>query len=248
MLDLSYIQRRDDNVPVLSGIEIDKLGELIVEDFCEGTSQIPQDIDIERFIEFYLEATLDYQYLSHNGCYLGMAVFNDTDCLPIFNPEENRAELISVSANTIIIDTLLVEERQKNRLRFTFAHEASHLLLHKPYYCKKHKKVNISNGPWILCRKDLGNKGLVCNSGLTGEDWMERQANSLAAAILMPKSAVINLTEMIKKSVAYQIYDNEKRYACLIREVAKIFDVSTSAAMARLNHLGLFDGGVSSKC
>ena len=64
-------------------------------------------MDIEGFIEFYLGMTPDYQYLSHNGVYLGMTVFNDTNKVPVYDPATNRAEYISAKARTVIIDNRL---------------------------------------------------------------------------------------------------------------------------------------------
>ena len=66
-------------VPVLKKEEIDTIGEEYVRDFQPEVLRNPAPVDIEGFIECYLGMTTDYQYLSHNGIYLGMTVFNDTD-------------------------------------------------------------------------------------------------------------------------------------------------------------------------
>lgn len=79
-------------VPVLKKEEIDTIGEAYVRDFQPEVLRNPAPVDIEAFTECYLGMTMDYQYLSHNGIYLGMTVFNDTDRVIVWSPETNRAE------------------------------------------------------------------------------------------------------------------------------------------------------------
>ena len=85
---------KNNGVPILSKAEIDAIGERFVRDFQPEVLTNPSPVDIEGFIEFYLGMTPDYQYLSHNGVYLGMTVFNDTNKVPVFDPATNRAEYI----------------------------------------------------------------------------------------------------------------------------------------------------------
>ena len=87
-------------VPILKKTEIDVIGERFVKDFQSDVLTNPSPVDIEGFIEFYLGMTPDFQYLSHNGVYLGMTVFNDTNKVPVFDPATNRAEYISAKART----------------------------------------------------------------------------------------------------------------------------------------------------
>ena len=117
---------KSNGVPILSKEEIDGIGEQYVKDFCPEVLSHPAPVDIESFVENYLGITPDYQYLSNNGIYLGMTVFNDTNMVPIFDPSTGHAEYISAKARTIIIDNRLLEENQQHRYRFTLGHEAGH--------------------------------------------------------------------------------------------------------------------------
>ena len=65
---------KENGVPILSKTEIDVIGERFVRDFQPEVLESPAPVDIEGFIEFYLGMTPDYQFLSHNGVYLGMTV------------------------------------------------------------------------------------------------------------------------------------------------------------------------------
>lgn len=50
----------------------------------------PQEIDIDDFAFNYLGLSQDFQYLSHNGMYLGMMVFKDTKRFPYTCPIKTR--------------------------------------------------------------------------------------------------------------------------------------------------------------
>ena len=122
---------KNNGVPILSKAEIDAIGERFVQDFQPEVLTNPSPVDIEGFIEFYLGMTPDYQYLSHNGVYLGVTVFNDTNKVPVFDPATNRAEYISAKARTVIIDNRLLDESQRHRYRFTLGHEGGHDIFHE---------------------------------------------------------------------------------------------------------------------
>ena len=80
------------SVPILSKKEINAAAERFVADFQPSALYHPEPLDIESFMEMYLGMTPDFQYLSHNGIYLGMTVFNDTDNVPVYDPQTNGAE------------------------------------------------------------------------------------------------------------------------------------------------------------
>ena len=149
---------KNNGVPILSKAEIDAIGERFVQDFQPEVLTNPSPVDIEGFIEFYLGMTPDYQYLSHNGVYLGMTVFNDTNKVPVFDPATNRAEYISAKARTVIIDNRLLDESQRHRYRFTLGHEGGHDIFHSGYFSYNPDQVSIFDdeliAPMIQCRVD----------------------------------------------------------------------------------------------
>ena len=151
---------KNNGVPILSKAEIDAIGERFVQDFQPEVLTNPSPVDIEGFIEFYLGMTPDYQYLSHNGVYLGMTVFNDTNKVPVFDPATNRAEYISAKARTVIIDNRLLDEGQRHRYRFTLGHEGGHDIFHSGYFSYNPDQVSIFDdeliAPMIQCRVDNG--------------------------------------------------------------------------------------------
>lgn len=68
MVNLGIYKKRS-GVPVLSGKDIDVLGEKLVADFCPDALKEPQALDMDSFAQNYLGMEQDYQYLSHCGVY-----------------------------------------------------------------------------------------------------------------------------------------------------------------------------------
>lgn len=238
------IKRKKTGVPVLSRKEIDIIGERLVQDFCPDAVITPQEVDIDLFVQDYLGADMDYQYLSHCGVYLGMTVFNDTDKVPVFDPANNRAEYISARANTIIIDNTLLEANQEHRYRFTTGHEAAHSYLHTDYFGYDPNQLTLFEllgdsvqAPMLQCRMDNKKIGTVSPKLWGDKEWMEWQANALSSAILMPKSMVLKVAQDVAKTVS-----NKRVLAWnQVNKVSQIFNVSWEAASYRLKELGVID-------
>ncbi len=226
-------------VPVLSGKEINAIGELFVRDFQPEVLQNPAPVDIESFVENYLGMTPDYQYLSHNGIYLGMTVFNDTNKVVVYSPQTERAEYISAKARTVIIDNRLLEENQQHRYRFTLGHEGGHDIFHSGYYSYNPNQLSFLDAPlppMIQCRVD-NQSTRKDPSHWDDHDWMEWHANRFSSAILMPETAVrLVASKYSRESIASSMLT---RYQLVI-EVSEAFDVSYEAASYRLKDLGIF--------
>jgi hypothetical protein len=132
----------------------------------------PAAIPIERIVEHGLGINVEYRYLRKQLVVLGCTVFDDTQ-LGVYIPDESRYALIPVKRDTIVIDERLALSDSDGRLRFTFAHELAHWLIHKELYS--------------------GSGLAAANSAKTsGEEdiSIERQADILASALLMPAGQV----------------------------------------------------------
>lgn len=231
------VRKSRSGVPVLRKDEFDIIGEEYVRDFQPEVLTNPAPIDIERFVECYLGMAVDYQYLSNNGIYLGMTVFNDTDCVIVYSTETRRAEFISAKARTVIIDRSLIEnEKSWHRYRFTLGHEGAHDIFHSDFFSYNPNQCTL-NGyatpPMIQCRVDSGKIGKRDPKTWTDRERMEYQANQLSSAILMPAAAVRQIAKKYE-TLASVLHD-----PALLRDVAKTFDVSPEAATYRLRGLGL---------
>ena len=227
---------KKNGVPILSRDEIDAIGERYVQDFCPEVLTHPAPVDIESFVENYLGITPDYQYLSHNGVYLGMTVFNDTNKVPVYDPGTGRAEYISAKARTIIIDNRLLEENQQHRYRFTLGHEAGHDIFHSGFFGYNPSQLSLfdmGNVPMVQCRMDGGSVERKKTNCWDDRDWMEWHANRISSAILMPKSSV----QLLARE-----FQNERRdtirHTAMVYALTDAFDVSSEAATIRLKDMG----------
>ena len=229
-------------VPILSGNQINAIGENFVRDFQPEVLRNPAPVDVESFIEQYLGMTPDYQYLSHNGIYLGMTVFNDTNRVIVYSPQTQRAEYIHAKARTVIIDNRLLEENQRHRYRFTLSHEGGHDIFHSGYYSFDPNHLSFldpSLSSMIQCRVD--NQSVrKPPSQWDDHDWMEWHANRFSSSFLMPETSVrlivsgYNRNDLIKNLITR---------LKLVVEIADTFDVSFEAATYRLKDLGILAKG-----
>ena len=207
-------------------------------DFQPSVLTNPAPVDIESFVENYLGMTPDYQLLSHNGIYLGMTVFNDTNRVIVFSQETGRAEYISAKAHTVIIDTRLLEENQQHRYRFTLGHEGGHDIFHTGYFSYDPNQMcmfDMAMTPMIQCRMDAG-----CKKGdrklWTDHDWMEWQANGIAPRILMPKEMFIQAAENFREELS-EIDNPYVLSYTLKNKLAEFFQVSKQSAGIRMQEL-----------
>ncbi len=230
-------------VPILGKNEIDEIAENFIRDFCPGAMRTPMKIDIDSFAQNYLGLKQDFQYLSHNGVYLGMTVFNDTDKVVIFNPETWEADYISVEARTIIIDNNLLEENQEHRYRYTMGHECGHDIYHTQYFGYAPDQMSFleEREPMIRCRivNTNGNKKPAVWDDKSTMEW---QANYMSSALLMPKSMVNKIVkeeDMLRNKVFRSL--NLSSDELTIIRISRTFNVSEEAARYRLQGLGLIE-------
>ena len=238
-----YFRKKSNGVPVLSREEINTIAESYVQDYQEDALTDPEPFDVEGFLELYMGMTPDFQYLSHNGIYLGMTVFNETDKLPVYDPLTRRAEYIHADANTVIIDRRLIEDdKQEHRLRFTQGHEAGHGIFHTQCFYRDPNQLSLfslldaeEDIPMIRCRTD----SIFSHASSDPRNWsdnerMEWQANAMSSALLLPRPAVRHLFEVNGRTGS--------RCSQIIKTIYDLIDecnVSHEAALYRLKDLGI---------
>lgn len=227
------------SLPILKRVEIDEIAEHFLRDYQPDVFNNPTAVDIDGFLEGYLKATPDYQFLSNNMIYLGMTVFQDTNRIPVFNPYKNEAEYFSAKANTIIFDRRLVEEaNQEHRYRFTAGHECGHLIFHRSYFLRQQRlrmQFGIDDEIILQCRRiDLpgAKKGRL----KTDSDWLEWQANQFSGSFLMPKSVILDIVNDYG-TTPLGVYK-------AVSKIEETFNMSTEAVINRLRTLGVLKAAV----
>ena len=173
----------------------------------------PRAIPVEDIIEKVFKLEVEFQYIRNNGRILGETIFEDTP-VAIYEKENSVGyTLILVNKGTIIIDASLLNSRSNGRLRFTFAHELAHWLIHNDYY----SNLNIN---------DSMEKN-ICKSS-QADKYIERQADILAGKILMPAGQV--------KMAFHRLRSMTRNPIC---DLAKLFQVSNKAMEIKLQSCGL---------
>lgn len=126
-----------------------------------------------------------------------------------YDMDERSYKIIAVRKGTILIDERLCETRSIGRLRFTCAHELAHWVLHKNLYSGT-GNIAAYNGQ---CSTDESD-GVI-----------ERQADALATALLMPLPQI--------KKCFYRLRSG-RTMEQIVAEMAQIFEVSKQAMQIRL--------------
>ena len=236
---------KSNNVPILSKQEIEGISERFISEFCPEALEKPQPVDVDKFVEGSLGMTLDFQYLSSDGRYLGMTVFNDTDKVIIFDAENKQADYLHANARTVIIDNRLLAENQRHRYRYTMGHEAGHDIFHSAFYYFDPAQISLFDGmpefektPMVQCRLNSFEK--LSQTGNTkqwsDDDWMEWQANYFSSAFLMPRPAMMKLAEYCKKKHMTE--------SGIISKVSEVFDVSAQSATYRCRELNIIKSNI----
>lgn len=112
-------------------------------------------------------------------------------------------------------------QHSEHRYRFTIAHELGHFILHR------------NNSRLFIEKTQRPDQRIMFrdNTSSTGEYLKEREANSFAAALLMPRKSVE------EKAAEY----NTEIAEDLIYALARDFNVSNQAMQIRLANLGIVD-------
>lgn len=230
------LRKQRNGIPVLKNCEIDEHAEAFLRDYNAALLTTPQPIDIEAFAEFYLNLSLDYVYLSHCGLILGRMIFQETERVPVYLPEENSADYLYAKRGTLLIDNTILDDQKEYRLRSTIGHECGHWLFHSDYYSGK-GKGNYQNSPWLVENKGCKNTDLEGGTVMTGRrrlitdmDWLEHHAKYFSAAILMPKTPFLSaISELTENGLTNELGLSVK--------LADIFQVSPASVKIRLSQL-----------
>ena len=247
---------RRNNTPILSNKEIDRFAHAVLADYKPALLEEPSKINFEHFLETYLGVAVMYLNIYHEEDkppILGVTAFND-GYLKIFDRENMCVSTVPISANTVVIDSSLMENGESGRAMFTGLHEAGHFMMHRGVYvpdiegqisfieeefssvlsCRRDSIAEFTPNPWGNSRK-------------TPAEWREYQANYFAAAIAMPNATfcpfVQNLLHQheFRKGQIITGYDEDWDYLAeelLPIEISEVYGVSKQAAFIKLKKAG----------
>lgn len=130
--------------------------------------------------------------------------------------------------------TLYIDEdhyiKQTNRSRFTLAHEAGHIALHRDFITENVKTLD----EW---------KNKILGAG-TGRAYYETQANHFAGCLLMPREEILlayneneDKAKRAFQEIGMEIPDRDLLIPYVANDIARMFEVSNQAAEIRLKML-----------
>jgi hypothetical protein len=234
---------------------LDQYAETVIRDAMPYALVAPTPIDVESFIEFYLGLEVEFKSVSYDRKVLGMTAFND-GTIYVISEKTGKRVPIEVSEGTVFIEPLLTESRNTARRRFTIMHEGSHWLIHRPAFAED----NPFGTPGMYDNQYLAAKeGRIdysrCQKERNDHERIERQADFLASALLMPKSTLrmafkefFTFYDMKPRALVRGKGDFDENLAEQLPEyVAQKFNVSKRAALIRLEKLNAIVGKPSGR-
>lgn len=239
MIDINTILdskiRYINDVPVLTRNQIETTAEQILAHYMPEALVSQTPTNIEGLMENCFDLHLDFQTIQPDGAILGETIFSD-GYRQIFDDTSLTPQIIEVKKGTIILDSFM-SEKMETRTLFTEGHEFGHWCLHGPFYSATDNRA---------CRSHRYQRMYFPHyQAKTPIEWTEWQANTFAAAILLPRSALrITLREFLEenkltwqKLIDFTEYSNRLKYIELLNRIAKSFCVSNETARIRMNKL-----------
>ncbi len=219
--------------------DFDDIARLVMEEYMPEQVDVPKEVDINYLIRECLFLTVKSKHITADKSVLGLIAFEEA-MVPCYDLAFNPIE-VHLDAGDILIDLSLSGNRSSTRRRFTLAHEASHWILHRSYHSPTNQKYEFRKPYKSSMGSDIERR---FRKLVTENDIEEWQANSLAAALLMPKAAFIETAmDSIKEiygKAQKKIYKNDSdEYNNVIERIATIYNVSAPAAEIRLDQLNI---------
>ena len=138
-------------------------------------------IDPELLLEKVLGLNVEYQHLSYDGSILGMTSFTEMG-VQVFEDDDNEAFFFLDGKTVLVEKDLNFDSKLKGRKNFTLMHEGSHQIF-KMLFPNDYGVTQKSAGVHYYKANSERNKPI--------SDWEEWQANTLGAAILLPKILIL---------------------------------------------------------
>jgi len=234
-------------IPYITYDALDEYAETVVADFAPELLRTPGILNVEKFLEYYLGLSIRYCQINYDRKILGMTAFND-GLVQVINEETGLPESIYVTKGTVIFDTSLALKRSKPRLSFTGMHEGTHWMIHPRAFAEDNPfgLVGAHEHRYLAAKEGNADYSRSMQER-TDIELMERQADFLSSAMLIPRSTLRIVC------LEYFRFYGEKPHrivkgagnpmddcfaAQLPEYVAGIFGVSKGAAQIRLEKLG----------
>lgn len=211
-------------VPYIARDDFDIIATEFLTKYFSKALCTPMAVPIEAIAKKCLGLNVIYQHLSEDLSILGCTLFTE-GCIEVYLKDNDEFVLKKYPQGTIIIDEDVLTLRNLGSLHYTLAHECVH------WY--KHRRYHILN--------DMVKEGQAIAHRFSGNyykerseaDWMEWQAECIAARILMPHDMFIRAISMIKSGMKTEV-SNQTINEYLVEQLSQLFQVSKQAVRYRL--------------
>lgn len=232
------VYRSDDNAtdylgdtltPYLNGRQLDEAATGLLKRYYPEALKDPTLIDAD-ILATRMGLTIEEKWLSLDGSVYGAMFFSacDVDCL---DEKSRKRQRCHFNAGTVVVDP----RPRIGTLNYTKVHECSHWELHRKWFLFQHL-INRD-----ICKIECSTRVDASMQDKRSEtEWLEWQANSLAARILMPfKQFQMKTVSLIKNYIS----DLSPNYEAevldfVIYDLAEFFGVSRTAATIRMVDTG----------
>lgn len=236
-----YFPTKPNGVPILSYARIDEIAENLVREVQPELFTTQVDATNLSLVMKHLQGwQFAGRYLSANGSLLGLACHTGGTTL-IYDEYRKNPEPFQVPPHSILIDRSLFRKENEKLFRFTLGHEIGHALFHEAFSLKKENMEAYREESRERMIADRASALGIREHRLlkTSYDWIEWQANAFASALLMPRSLVEQVKDLL--------YEDDTPYMEFLNElcitVMDVFKVSHTAAFYRLKELAIAPEG-----
>lgn len=239
-----HYAQKDNGMFILSKNDIEQIATECLREYNPSLLQSPRPLNTQDFLENHLGLVVKNKYIGDfQSGILGLTVMGDIVLIPSYD-EMFRPTVFEETYGTVLISPQLLGKENRPRRRYTEMHEASHFILHKDYFnrCEQMRANTEYPCSFVVCRKVERYKEPL----RTDADWLEYQADALAAALLMPYNTFITYARSVLRKngirrdfLAVNQFVNKSTLYSIIYDIAETFEVSYQATQIRLLHLGL---------
>lgn len=218
-------------VPYIKSTEFDDIAESILKQYYPQALETPMALPIDDYL-VNIGLTKMEGRLTEDSSIFGEMVFKDTEVL--FYDEETPVSRL-VKKKTILVDPEVICLRNQGSYNNTVVHESVHWLLHR--YHNEYRMLFDTNHRLSSSKSD---RSSLSSSTWSDYDWMEWQANGIAARILMPKKTTKQMVQefFVKYSLEFEQEKKTLMFEQVVDDLADFFHVSRLAVKIRLLQLG----------
>ncbi|SHK17821.1 protein of unknown function [Clostridium cavendishii DSM 21758] len=227
-----------DLVPIIRKKDMDSEATKFLMKYYPEALEKPIPVPVEDIAELQMNIEIDYVNIDKSLETLGMMIFSD-GVVELYDKVIDKPIKRNYKKGTLLVERDILEADNMGRERFTIMHEMIHWDKHQlRFMALSYKDKTLAK----VCRYQEEKVYIP----KTPEEWMEWQADNLAAAVLMPIKMFKKRAEELKQE--YEVGDIIDDYECrnyhpnivrkmIIGELANTFRVSKQAADIRLNAL-----------